>query len=41
MRTGEISKVLSKEWQGMPKGEKQYYQDKAKKYASPPPLFVV
>ncbi|KAF9506971.1 hypothetical protein BS47DRAFT_359774 [Hydnum rufescens UP504] len=31
MRTGEISKVLSKEWQTMNKGEKQYYQDKAKK----------
>lgn len=31
MRTGEISKVLSKEWQTMAKTEKQYYQDKAKK----------
>ncbi|KAF8303102.1 hypothetical protein DL93DRAFT_458641 [Clavulina sp. PMI_390] len=31
MRTGEISKVLSKEWQNMPKSDKQYYQDRAKK----------
>jgi hypothetical protein len=30
MRTGEISKILSKEWNSMPPSEKQYFQDQAK-----------
>lgn len=30
MRTGEISKLLSKEWSSMPASEKQYYQEQAK-----------
>ncbi|KAG8931420.1 hypothetical protein FRC02_002754 [Tulasnella sp. 418] len=30
MRTGEISKILSKEWQGMTKADKQFYLDRAK-----------
>ncbi|KAF5309777.1 hypothetical protein D9611_013606 [Ephemerocybe angulata] len=30
MRTGEISKLLSKEWSAMPSSEKQFYQDQAK-----------
>ncbi|KAJ2932963.1 hypothetical protein H1R20_g4125, partial [Candolleomyces eurysporus] len=30
MRTGEISKLLSKEWSSMPQSEKQYYQEQAK-----------
>ncbi|PFH48163.1 hypothetical protein AMATHDRAFT_6056 [Amanita thiersii Skay4041] len=30
MRTGEISKILSKEWAIMPPSEKQYYLDRAK-----------
>ncbi|KAG8904216.1 hypothetical protein FRB99_002080 [Tulasnella sp. 403] len=31
MRTGDISKILSKEWQSMEKSDKQFYLDKAKK----------
>ncbi|KAG8727570.1 hypothetical protein FRC12_022396 [Ceratobasidium sp. 428] len=31
MRTGEISKILSKEWSEMPKEDKQFYLDQAKK----------
>ncbi|KAH8111172.1 hypothetical protein DFH11DRAFT_1729648 [Phellopilus nigrolimitatus] len=31
MRTGEISKILSKEWNSMPMSEKQFYLDQAKK----------
>ncbi|KIJ22564.1 hypothetical protein M422DRAFT_276978 [Sphaerobolus stellatus SS14] len=31
MRTGEISKILSKEWNTMPLSEKQFYLDQAKK----------
>ncbi|QRV76979.1 HMG (high mobility group) box protein [Ceratobasidium sp. AG-Ba] len=31
MRTGEISKLLSKEWSEMPKEDKQFYLDQAKK----------
>ncbi|KAF9058861.1 hypothetical protein BDP27DRAFT_1342545 [Rhodocollybia butyracea] len=30
MRTGEISKILSKEWNSMPASEKQFYLDRAK-----------
>ncbi|ESK89626.1 sox-1 protein [Moniliophthora roreri MCA 2997] len=30
MRTGEISKILSKEWNAMPPSEKQFYLDQAK-----------
>ncbi|KAF8996144.1 hypothetical protein BDQ17DRAFT_1429919 [Cyathus striatus] len=30
MRTGEISKILSKEWNSMPSQEKQFYLDSAK-----------
>ncbi|THU98222.1 sex determining region Y, partial [Dendrothele bispora CBS 962.96] len=30
MRTGEISKILSKEWTSMPASEKQFYLDQAK-----------
>ncbi|GAV99329.1 hypothetical protein F5879DRAFT_990914 [Lentinula edodes] len=30
MRTGEISKILSKEWNTMPASEKQFYLDRAK-----------
>ncbi|KIK56512.1 hypothetical protein GYMLUDRAFT_76072 [Collybiopsis luxurians FD-317 M1] len=30
MRTGEISKILSKEWNSMPPSEKQFYLDRAK-----------
>ncbi|KAF9457117.1 hypothetical protein BDZ94DRAFT_1302115 [Collybia nuda] len=30
MRTGEISKILSKEWNAMQSGEKQFYQEQAK-----------
>ncbi|KAJ8514534.1 hypothetical protein ONZ45_g7933 [Pleurotus djamor] len=30
MRTGEISKILSKEWNSMPSAEKQFYLDQAK-----------
>ncbi|KAJ3532874.1 hypothetical protein NMY22_g7567 [Coprinellus aureogranulatus] len=30
MRTGEISKLLSKEWSSMPSSEKQFYQDQAR-----------
>ncbi|GJJ08959.1 hypothetical protein Clacol_003179 [Clathrus columnatus] len=31
MRTGEISKILSKEWNTMPMSDKQFYLDQAKK----------
>ncbi|TDL22440.1 hypothetical protein BD410DRAFT_262276 [Rickenella mellea] len=31
MRTGEISKILSKEWNSMPMAEKQFYLDQAKR----------
>lgn len=31
MRTGEISKILSKEWSEMPKEDKQFYLNQAKK----------
>ncbi|KAG8886275.1 hypothetical protein FRB98_001372 [Tulasnella sp. 332] len=31
MRTGEISKILSKEWNSMDKNDKQFYNDHAKK----------
>ncbi|KAG5644465.1 hypothetical protein DXG03_008366 [Asterophora parasitica] len=30
MRTGEISKILSKEWNSMPATEKQFYQEQAR-----------
>ena len=30
MRTGEVSKILSKEWSAMPAAEKQFYQDQAR-----------
>ncbi|KAJ3781764.1 hypothetical protein GGU10DRAFT_96649 [Lentinula aff. detonsa] len=30
MRTGEISKILSKEWNSMPASDKQFYLDRAK-----------